>query len=37
MILDYEWDTTGYKHKNNPKANIAVLDLVKNLELEDIE
>ena len=34
--MDYEWDTTGFKHKNNPKANVAVLDLIKNLKLGDI-
>ena len=33
VVLDYEWDTVGYKHKNNPKANAAVLDLMKILDL----
>ena len=33
MVLDYEWDTTGYKHNNNSKENVAVLDLIKNLKL----
>ena len=27
---------TGYKHKNNSKTIVAVLDLIKNLELGDI-
>ena len=36
VVLDYEWDTVGYKHKNNPKANAAVLDLMKILDLGDI-
>ena len=29
-------DTAGYKHKNNPKANAAVLELMKILDLGDI-
>ena len=33
VVLDYKWNTTGYKHKTNPKANVAVLDLIKNLKL----
>ena len=33
VVLDYERDTTGYKHKNNPKANVAVLNFIKNMEL----
>ena len=33
VVLDYEWDTAGYKRKNNPKANAAVLDLMKILDL----
>ena len=36
VVLNYEWDTTCYKHKNNPKANVAVLNLIKNLESGDI-
>ena len=36
VVLDYEWDTAGYKHKNNPKANVAVLDLMKILDLGGI-
>ena len=36
VVLDYEWDTVGYKHKNNPIANAAVLDLMKILDLGDI-
>ena len=36
VVLDYEWDTVGYKNKNNPKANAAVLDLMKILDLGDI-
>ena len=36
VVVDYEWDIVGYKHKNNPKANAAVLDLMKILDLGDI-
>ena len=36
LLQNPKLDTDGYKHINNPRARLAVLDMINELELIDI-
>ncbi len=36
VVLDYEIDTKGYLHQNNPRAREAVMQMMESLELYDV-
>jgi exonuclease III len=36
VVLNYEMDTRGYKHQNNPKSRDSLIQLMESLEICDV-